>query len=1089
MQIESFFGKISEKFSPLLNKVQILINSIQGGLSNQQQKDKSAFFASLVQFIRSNIRYRNYENMDAQLLLLNKQIPQVSVALIRAILTTLIEIPLHMISQEKEIKSSLAIIGQLLILSSIEDLANLHNVYDQLLEYTINNKKPIRKQSIKVLGQFYQQRTLDIQHDKYFYQKLGQHFKQNIPDNSDKSQYCIQLLANVNKCIPYNVLADALYLIIDCLSETETELHTYVFLALESILESRIGADQSEKLLKQLLLIQPTDINAQHAYLQCIRQCLISLNEISGQIAAQYLPSVISNFSEFMLSENIKIRNHARLEIVKVIQTTGEKTLSLQINLELDLLNLDLEQHGTVQNKYIAVLEYLMSNRFDNILPIYETFLSTISDQTFHHVQNFILNLVSQKSRWPHQQFQRCFGALVESVSLKSILTLFPIKLNVDPMAQNFDELSNTWLLYILSQYSKGKLEDYLDHLFQYFQLLDLVNDVNGQEQRLMLNIITHILDIGANCTCEYIGQEHLTQVNQFYRPHPKEFAYLQTLLQYNIVIGSEVIQQFVADKAKAFISQLAKNYQQNNKNDLTLSAIKIISYAADQQYLLNSLTKNLQKIQSSKENLDEANLKNMDIALQVVGATQFTSDLWNFCIEFVKNMIHIPKIQKKIYKFISEIMDQVHPSFVGEVYQILQDSACQISSRQKRFQCFLKLLEKQLTTARFQVDDFQDFIQYFLPEIVVAIRDNNFKTRQFCEKLLDTIGKKLIEIDFLEQFISMVFAGLAASPAMKADAIVTVGVMVQLFHNNLKPEFIAELTNLILLLAKEKNNEVYKSILEYVKVLIKLKCSQMQMKQILYVLFNDDIQSRDKNRIVVKRLLIKMIRSYGEEFVHSQIPEDHQKLLKNAVKAERRTKKNKNKNKSKDEEKKKIKKKQLKDLDTDDENDEQPLGKNDQMETENNDNNLLLKYDFKKEQFHFEEPLKLKKEVQVQTPKPQLVDFVNGKVVVKESKEVLGQKRRRETHEEDDDKAKKVRTDPKGNKKRQDTVHVIKESGATFKPNRAGGDILVKGRPEPFAFIQLNPKALNKRFKNKASKAFDGVFQKKSLKGVKVNK
>ena len=47
------------------------------------------------------------------------------------------------------------------------------------------------------------------------------------------------------------------------------------------------------------------------------------------------------------------------------------------------------------------------------------------------------------------------------------------------------------------------------------------------------------------------------------------------------------------------------------------------------------------------------------------------------------------------------------------------------------------------------------------------------------------------------------------------------------------------------------------------------------------------------------------------------------------------------------------------------------------------------------------------------------MVDFVNGKVVVRESKEVLGQKRRRETHEEDDDKAKKVRTDSKGNKKR----------------------------------------------------------------------
>jgi hypothetical protein len=39
--------------------------------------------------------------------------------------------------------------------------------------------------------------------------------------------------------------------------------------------------------------------------------------------------------------------------------------------------------------------------------------------------------------------------------------------------------------------------------------------------------------------------------------------------------------------------------------------------------------------------------------------------------------------------------------------------------------------------------------------------------------------------------------------------------------------------------------------------------------------------------------------------------------------------------------------------------------------------------------------------------------------------------------------------------------VHVIRESGDVFKSKsgRAVGDIQIKGRPEPFAFIQLNPK------------------------------
>ena len=39
--------------------------------------------------------------------------------------------------------------------------------------------------------------------------------------------------------------------------------------------------------------------------------------------------------------------------------------------------------------------------------------------------------------------------------------------------------------------------------------------------------------------------------------------------------------------------------------------------------------------------------------------------------------------------------------------------------------------------------------------------------------------------------------------------------------------------------------------------------------------------------------------------------------------------------------------------------------------------------------------------------------------------------------------------------------VHHIKESGETFraKDGQTGGDIYVKGKPQPYAFIQLNPK------------------------------
>lgn len=61
----------------------------------------------------------------------------------------------------------------------------------------------------------------------------------------------------------------------------------------------------------------------------------------------------------------------------------------------------------------------------------------------------------------------------------------------------------------------------------------------------------------------------------------------------------------------------------------------------------------------------------------------------------------------------------------------------------------------------------------------------------------------------------------------------------------------------------------------------------------------------------------------------------------------------------------------------------------------------------------------------------------------------------------------------------------MVKESGNTFKAKNAQGDIKVHGKPDPYAFIQLNPKALNKRFTRRSEKSFSQVTD-GPLKGLK---
>jgi hypothetical protein len=62
---------------------------------------------------------------------------------------------------------------------------------------------------------------------------------------------------------------------------------------------------------------------------------------------------------------------------------------------------------------------------------------------------------------------------------------------------------------------------------------------------------------------------------------------------------------------------------------------------------------------------------------------------------------------------------------------------------------------------------------------------------------------------------------------------------------------------------------------------------------------------------------------------------------------------------------------------------------------------------------------------------------------------------------------------------------HIVKYSASAYKSEKGHGDTLKAGKYEPFAYIQLNPKMLNKRNKTKAIKSFEGVVSH----GKKLNK
>jgi hypothetical protein len=133
-----------------------------------------------------------------------------------------------------------------------------------------------------------------------------------------------------------------------------------------------------------------------------------------------------------------------------------------------------------------------------------------------------------------------------------------------------------------------------------------------------------------------------------------------------------------------------------------------------------------------------------------------------------------------------------------------------------------------------------------------------------------------------------------------------------------------------------------------------------------------------------------------------------------------------------------------------------------DQLQALENTDNLLLKYDLEKENFHFEEKklniineqrsIRKQKELQKQED---VVFDENGFMVVRD--DLKRRKRDEEEDKEMEEEGKQGVNNYLNMKKKVkgnfmlisvDTVHQVKESGEAFRSNRAGGDVRRKDQP-----------------------------------------
>ena len=99
----------------------------------------------------------------------------------------------------------------------------------------------------------------------------------------------------------------------------------------------------------------------------------------------------------------------------------------------------------------------------------------------------------------------------------------------------------------------------------------------------------------------------------------------------------------------------------------------------------------------------------------------------------------------------------------------------------------------------------------------MVALRENSAKTRKIAGDILLLMGKKMKQLNLLDQFAAMFAGGFAAdSTLMKADALVAMAFIVDKFRSDLPYSYFKDINQISLMLLKENNKEIMKAVLEF---------------------------------------------------------------------------------------------------------------------------------------------------------------------------------------------------------------------------------------------------------------------------------
>lgn len=203
-------------------------------------------------------------------------------------------------------------------------------------------------------------------------------------------------------------------------------------------------------------------------------------------------------------------------------------------------------------------------------------------------------------------------------------------------------------------------------------------------------------------------------------------------------------------------------------------------------------------------------------------------------------------------------------------------------------------------------------FVFNVLPEVILATRDVNERTREAAFNLLISMGRrfsedgavidhsKIEELDdddvvpaSLETFFEMAMAGLASTNQhMIAATITALSSILHEFGPELSSEVVGEYVETVWLFLESQSREIVGAVLGFVKVsVLLLPTSELEKRlpHLLSRLLEWSAEHKQHFKSRVRHIVERLLRKCGYEVLAAAFPPEHQKLLQNIHKSKER--------------------------------------------------------------------------------------------------------------------------------------------------------------------------------------------------------